>query len=745
MNRCGRASAYFFPALAALTLLSATGCGEDEISDELYGAVDLTPFYTDGATTAPTEIRTNRGWFDGTRVELYDFGLVNHRRKRNAAGATIREPDIAYVNPIYFFFDTQGNPMFSKPSFDKRTGVFHMKGGERVLHGTPKEPDPNNPGSYYTIPYSQRVKDFLVDPVRRTSDYQRPIIDKLQNDSTYTGLWEIVEVNVKDGGYKPDAIKSWKTLKKGIDAGKMSLTRTLKVINCPVIEDKTWIVPSPMVYRQKPQPDVVVQPRVEIWYRTKQAWCFLVNGFETLGEARFDANDRNSLLDPGAFTLYRAGETDKRLDTFDVIRYAVGEGKNRVDLVEVPVGKVYSPRLTITTGNPRNNNITSRYYNDEVVSAVPRHTPADPPGYSPITWLFDITVPQDPPYAPGSFKRLSDVDPVKISARDNDTTVWTRNYPVAGVASVCKVDADCGGFGQSCNNLPDIDVATTDPTSGNLADAMIQREGGPRCDAPWVGFGEYCAPAVSRCISHVGTGDMNDSALNAMKVTAAGPSLSVHAALKTAQDNKTRIDADPMSTQAQKDMAAAAVTTAQATSDRYKNLGYPTDLSGRGYACQPNTSTGGYCYIRCDGGAGAGTVPAATTPDGMKLKAMLEVSDPRRPGAPRLEETTFGWDTRCGGLELLGYKCLPGSGRPNKQRVCVRECTTRSTEAYNKSLCEFYVKAEGLTSGMATFSGIQVPVENLSGQTCNNLAGVTACTWNPDFEPRDPNQMVKWK
>ena len=51
-------------------------------------------------------------------------------------------------------------------------------------------------------------------------------------------------------------------------------------------------------------------------------------------------------------------------------------------------------------------------------------------------------------------------------------------------------------------------------------------------------------------------------------------------------------------------------------------------------------------------------------------------------------EATFGFDARCGGLELLGYKCLPGSGRPNRQKVCLRECTTRDTEGFNKALCE---------------------------------------------------------
>ncbi len=104
----------------------------------------------------------------------------------------------------------------------------------------------------------------------------------------------------------------------------------------------------------------------------------------------------------------------------------------------------------------------------------------------------------------GSFKKLTDIDPAKITPRDTSTTVWTKNYPLAGYASKCVTDAECPAFGMKCNNLPDPDVASNDtPTGLNLPDTMINREGGPRCDVPAVGFGEYCAPAVSRCESHV--------------------------------------------------------------------------------------------------------------------------------------------------------------------------------------------------------------------------------------------------
>ena len=88
-----------------------------------------------------------------------------------------------------------------------------------------------------------------------------------------------------------------------------------------------------------------------------------------------------------------------------------------------------------------------------------------------------------------------------------------------------------------------------------------------------------------------------------------------------------------------------------------------------------------------------------------------------------------------------------GTGRPARQHVCLRECTTRDTEGFNKAVCEFYLNDapnspdDKLTENWKLSSG-QRAVNHLAGQSCNNLAGVTACTWNPDFEPRNPATMT---
>jgi hypothetical protein len=78
-------------------------------------------------------------------------------------------------------------------------------------------------------------------------------------------------------------------------------------------------------------------------------------------------------------------------------------------------------------------------------------------------------------------------------------------------------------MGLQCNPMPDVNLATAVPPAGqNLADVVIAREGGARCDVPAKTFGEYCAPGVARCDVQTATGGDNDKALKALGVVAAG-------------------------------------------------------------------------------------------------------------------------------------------------------------------------------------------------------------------------------
>jgi hypothetical protein len=498
-----------------------------------------------------------------------------------------------------------------------------------------------------------------------------------------------------------------------------------------------------------------VQPRIEVWFRTKLGSCYLANGWETIGHTLMDGDNMKDPREldadnlPVNLELWPAGAGEDRLDTFDVIRYAVGSGSNSRNTVVVPIGKHYIPKVTVPTLAAGGATSDIRYVGDDMQTAAPRHFAYQPTGYSPLVWLHEITVPQDPPYQGGTFRTLDAADPTKVAAR---TGVFVKNFPVAGIASPCRADGDddCkkGPFDLTCNRFPDLDLSTTSPPSGkNIADIMIEREGGPRCDVKKVGFGEYCAPGVARCESHIANPSMgeDEAAISPNKkfLTGSKPKLS-------AAGPEFKMPTVPAATPPAMGSTApgnqAAIDAANAKIQFYKNWGYYRDYLPRGYACHP--STGGYCYVRCDGSASAGAQKDVFKKDdgsdyGTSKEDVAALADKFKRDIETGKTSMkwlFNYDARCGGTTMLGYQCA--STRPNAQRVCLRECTTRNTDAQNQQICNWSFNDEGSLPSGAKPGDIQLgsnqpaPTDNIEGQTCNNLQGATSCTWNPDFEPR---------
>ena len=401
-----------------------------------------------------------------------------------------------------------GALFFSKPAFDARTGTWHMRGGKNPLNPPPLAP-PRRSGAHclFRDGVLGEARATIIDTDRGSSEYQRPVIDALLDNPNYTGLWEIVEIIVRDSDYEPDDIKSASKVKDGVASGKLAEQRTGKVINCPVLDERTQVTPSVMVNN-------IPRPRIELWYRTKLGSCYLVNGWETIGET---LDESSPATDRANLRLFRATiDQSRRLDTFDVNRQAIGTGDDQQASVTVPIAKLYTPTVTIPLGTPTMDRARSRYAADDLSTALPRHKESDPPGYSPIAWLWDLGVPQDPPYQPGAYKDFAAVDPTVTVARDGDTTVLTRNFAIIGPAVPCVSNDDCP-WGLRCNPMPDVNIATSDPPPGmNVADVVIAREGGPRCDLPPVDLGVYCAPGVARCDVQAATGGENEKRLKAL-------------------------------------------------------------------------------------------------------------------------------------------------------------------------------------------------------------------------------------
>ncbi len=744
LNRSRFSGLGVVPVLASLCLTGlVVGCSDDEFSDEYYGAIDLAPYFFDGATPErptlglPTNIRPQRGWMNGQRAEYYDFGLVNHVRKRSTTGSTLSVPDYSLVSPIYFFFDSKGSPMFSPPTKDHRTQLWSMRGGKDVTQANPLVPTGVGAKQDRSVPYSVRIRNRLIDPKRNTADYQRPIIDITNANSEYSGLWEIWEVKDLTGSYEPDAIKTRATLFGAVDAGKFSVRRTQKVIDCPLVDDRTYVHPSPMRYTAyermppnlgplTPGPgDEVPRPRMEIWYRTKVGSCYMIHGWEALGDDQF---------------IPYAYGSDKRLNTFDVISFTIGDGAAAQTTVVAPTGKMWWPTVNVANQNPMSPvGQFLRYHNDFLTDSLPRHRESDPPGYRPVRWLQDLTVDQSPPYENGTYRDIKRVDPAQLAARAGGP--WTRSFSIIGTAIPCGgwFDQEKCGPNLACNPDPDPDLALADAPAGRTLPQMTAlREGGPRCDVPFAEFGEYCALGVAQCLSQVPLGTPQFDALTALLGAAvAGPSLLL------ASDGSPATPAKA---------AVAATATASAMPAMPSNADPNKSYSGIGYACNRRTglilagaaptaptpvAPPGYCQIRCDSGASnslSGSNAVYIVP---KLTYLL------RGGKTKdAIDVRFNLDSRCGGAKMVGYTCQSpdGATTPTKQRVCMRSCSGADTDTLTTQMCEFPLSPPAMPKdyvpGMETPMvklGSRVEAAKFTGQVCQQ----STCTWDPAHEPRD--------
>jgi hypothetical protein len=652
--------------------LLAVGCGEDELSDEAYGPIDLAPYFYDGSTASnpttglPRNLIPRKGWVTGLRAEYYDFGLVTTTRKRNKMGASTSDPDFAYVMPMYFFFTAGTNkPLTAPPIKEQRTGLWHMRGGKDVLNPNP------DPAAKRDVPYPIRVRRIL-------GTYQRPIVSLTpHNSAQYSGLWEIVEV-FAPSGYEPDSIKHDETLvNRALKADGWSSRRTGKVINCPLVDDRTYVTPSVFAYG-------VPRPRIEVWYRTKLGTCFLVNGWETLGNE--------------AGQLYPAKMDNARLNTFDVTDYTVGvPGENQKRIVTAPVGYLYDPMVRLLSQDRTRSTLDIRLTHDSLSDGLPRHTANDPPGYRPIKWHWDVEVAQDPPYRPGTFQSLEGIDPAQARARSG---IFTRNFALIGVAKPCNPatneltdpadrnpdiskrakrpdpstgHATCTDLGLECNGHPDAEIGVNDVPPGESREGLqLRQEGGPRCDVPRALYGEFCAPGIARC--------------------------------------------------------------------DYGYKGPAGSLTGvlGGFACHPNPV--GYCHLRCDS--------EASSSGGGSKEVELTV-DKAIPGGKTMKtqtKTRLSFDPRCGGEKMLGFACSSPSAAsgypeiPTRLRVCVRTCSSRNTEALNAAICAAPVALVGSSDPRPTITLTEnlVNFDPVKGTKCLSASGLTACIWDPAYEPRDP-------
>jgi hypothetical protein len=482
-----------FARLGALFLglpwvLGGAGCAAD-YRDEAFGVLDLEPLFDEPSAFSdgngvPDEVEAQTGFEGGDRAEYNDFGPIVDIV--NGFG----EPIAARVNPMYVFYNRRGQPLFAPPVRELRSANDRLNGGLDVESPNPKDfcatagADPEgcralNEGQR-ARPYGVRFREKLVDPLRGVADYQRPVVDVSPADRTgalavYTGLWEVIEVIVPDN-YKADNVKQKTTLDSALAAGDFTARSTGLVIDCPIVDERT-VVPQGVSDRSE------IRPLVEIWYRRKLTFCYLAHGWRTLGR--------------GDGTRLEAGSPE-RLETFDVSRFVAGQGAAQESVLVVPVRKAYTPVLR--TEDNLTGFVVTPFGNQIIADGRPRNSPADPPGYTPIRWMWRVLV--EGVFEPDSIRSVAEVDAGDLFGQVRPTGL-TKNLPLRGVLADCSfprlppTGSPCGDpkvFADSNN--------TVVTGKGDPVCEAKQLECNPRtcsCDAPTVGYGQACGGGRTRC------------------------------------------------------------------------------------------------------------------------------------------------------------------------------------------------------------------------------------------------------
>ena len=781
---------------AGLVAMFSTGCA-DTLSDDEFGGVDLQPFFFDTASgLVPSHYTPREGYHDAVVSTFYSFGTVavqqgtaTPKQQEEYGIGAIATPATAYLNPMYFFFDSDGNPMFSVPVRELKTGQSTMRGGVGLRNPNPAADAGKD------IAYPLRKRNFLVDPNRRVADYQRPIIDTMIEDARttpyaqwrYSGLWEVIKVKAPSG-YKPDSIKSWKTLLNGIDSGDFEIKGTEMGIDCPLIDARTLVVPHVTVYKKGEVR--VPQPLVEVWYRKKLVDCFMVHGWESIGRTEMsrdmDGNDK--------FVLYKWSQDSSRLATFDVDSKITGTGASERRQIVSPVGRIFAPTI-------RGVNKDLLMFDSLTVTAgaMPRRNPGDPRGYRPLRWLWAIDVLNLNEVNLSFDKRwfadentgktvpmtnIANVDRSKLRAltfpitragvtRDESIVL---NYPISGQkVTTCEemIEADKNG-----NPLPE----AQDPCriTGQVC-PLYQKSlhSNSFCETKKVVQGEFCADTVAECYNRVDS-SRTDSVLTVAEIAAINKRIEDSKSLLTLEEaerlrwRKPSYRGDMVEEWffqgvspapdcgTDEDMAQiAGITKPDDLKNRYcfkdpvllldeltrrvpdewrsertfkSFIQVPDGANGGNetYGCLEDERGLGHCYIRCNG------------QDSNSLQGQLSELEIQLDNGTKKTFPAY-LDSRCGGERAKGFRCLPITNELDERggRFCLRECDQEVPIKEADLLCQvntpvFYTDRESEAG-----DGTKYDPSNMAGDSkClvtdpfGGTGAFDACVRDVAFEPR---------
>jgi hypothetical protein len=222
-------------------------------------------------------------------------------------------------------------------------------------------------------------------------------------------------------------------------------------------------------------------PLIEVWYRRKLTFCYLANGWQTLGGDKGDRYNANQVISMG-------------INTFDVSKTKVGSGKSEEDLLVVPVGKAYVPNVFFSDNQ---NGFSETPIGNQVLATGQPGAP----GYTPIRWMWDVIVQGE--FVRDAFRDEAELDADQLYPRN---PVVVHNIATRGVAVPCSLPRQLqtirGEDVEQCGVKKKVDVTEIVDASGDPACTKLGLECNKDtcfCDSPPVGFGQRCGSSIARC------------------------------------------------------------------------------------------------------------------------------------------------------------------------------------------------------------------------------------------------------
>lgn len=538
-------------------------------------------------------IKPKPAFLRGEGATFYDFGNVNFV-KGNMPNATEalagRTAGAAPVFPMYFFFTEKGEPLFAKPEKNTATGQFFMKGGKdvRTIDGFAR----------LQAQQEGREEDLWLDERRGSADYQRPLVDVLPGGSDvrgekYSGLWEVVKVRVPNG-FDPDSVKDVPSLlaaASGASSG-IKIEPSGFAINCPIVDARAYVVPTISAYAVSDRR--IPQPQIELWHRAKRVDCFLVNGWETLGETI-----AGGTAEQDTYRLFDSAQDDRRVQTLDIDVVPAPAGQTHA--LVAPVGLLIVPHTMFLD--------VEKFYNDLALLAgpVPRRKKTDAPGYRPIRWLWNLEIEALAVEAATErgLRQSGLLDPRQIPASrlSPRKELIVKNIGLTSGLVRCEgatPNADpCAKIGMECGLLNGTQLGF--------------------CGAKRVRYNALCGPAIAQCREAVQTGGPKLGAKDVVETWF----FNGQATAEELEQVRSRVGDELI--EAQQELLRKSQRLIQ---------------RGAGiYSCAANETGVGRCLFSCNGGFNDDAGRVVTIVDGSGTSISLPL------------------DSRCGGKFMPGYAC----------------------------------------------------------------------------------------